>query len=88
MLTGLLLPLLRKFSARVRMLAGISVMAAGLALALSLLLRAHASGSVPLIRVGILLTLAGPGLIVSSVRSSRRDRQGHGSDPEQADGQP
>lgn len=86
MLIGFLLPLLRQFSARVRMLTGILVTAAGLALALSLLLRGHASGSALLIRVGMLLTLAGLGLIVSSARGSRRDRQG--SDPKQAHGQP
>lgn len=72
MLIGFLLPLLRRLSARMRMLTGIGVMAAGLALALSLLLHAHASGNVLLIRIGLLLTIAGLALFASGVRGARR----------------
>lgn len=72
MLIGFLLPLLRRLSARMRLLTGLGVTAAGLALALSLLLRGHASGSVLLIRVGLLLTIAGLALLASGARGAHR----------------
>jgi hypothetical protein len=87
MLIGFLLPLLRRLSPRVRILAGIAVMAAGLALALSLLLRGHAPGSALLIRIGLLVTLAGLAQFVSGVRGARR-RELRGSDAKQSDDQP
>lgn len=72
MLIGFLLPLLRRLSTRMRILTGTGVMAAGLVLALGLLLHGHPSGSVLLIRIGVLLTLAGLALIGSGVRGGRR----------------
>ena len=84
MLIGFLLPLLRRFSIRVRVLIGVAAMVAGLALALSLALRGHApGGNVVFIRIGILLTLAGLAMTVSAARARRRGRQLHGDDPEQ-----
>jgi hypothetical protein len=87
MLIGFLLPLLRRFSARTRMLIAAAVMAAGVALAMVLALQGHAHRETALpIRFGLLLTLAGLGLLVSGVRASRRDRQRQGSDTEQRGG--
>jgi hypothetical protein len=86
MLIGFLLPLMRRLSARMRMLTGVGVMVAGLALALSLLLRGHASGDVLLIRIGLLVTLAGLALLASGVRGVRRD-EFHHSDADHQDDQ-
>lgn len=87
MLIGFLLPLLHRFSARTRMLIAAAVMAAGVALAMALALQGHAprENALP-IRLGLLLALAGLGLLVSGVRASRRDRQHRGSDAEQRGG--
>jgi hypothetical protein len=87
MLIGFLLPLLRRLSVRTRMLTGLAVMAAGLALALGLLLRGHAAGSVLLIRVGLVLTLAGLVMFVSGVRGAR-PRELHANGTERSDDQP
>lgn len=86
MLIGSLLPLLRRLSARTRMLTGIGVMAVGLALALSLLLQGHTSGNVLLIRIGVLLTLAGLALLGSGVRGAHRG-EFHPRDADQQDDQ-
>jgi hypothetical protein len=86
MLIGYLLPLLRRLSARTRMLTGVGVMVAGLALALSLLLRGHTSGDVLVIRIGLLFTLAGMALLASGVRGARRD-EFHNSDADHQDDQ-
>ena len=88
MLIGFLLPLLRRFRARTRMLISAAVMAAGVALATAVLLQAHARENVLLIRLGLFLTLAGLGLFVSAVRASRRESSPQDSDAEQADDQP
>jgi len=96
MLIGFLLPLLRRFSARRRMLIAAAIMAAGLALAATLALQgyAHRENALP-IRFGLLVTIAGLGLFVSAVRAIRREsrRQGNdaerrGRDAERADDQP
>ena len=71
MLIGFLLPLLRRFRARTGLLIAIAIMAAGLALALTGLLRGHVPGHVTLIRWGLLLTVAGVALLVSVVRGTR-----------------
>lgn len=74
MLIGFLLPLLRRFSARKRMLISAAVMAAGVALATAVVLRGPAHReNVQLIRLGLLLTIAGLGLLVSAVRAGRRE---------------
>lgn len=92
MLIGFLLPLLRRFSARRRMLISAGIMAAGVALAMAVVLGGHAHReNVELIRVGLFLTLAGLGLFVSAVRASRRESSLQGSEAEQrggADGGP
>lgn len=89
MLIGLLLPLLRRFNARIRMLTGAAVMAAGLALALGLLARGHPSGgTLLLIRIGFLLTLAGFVQFGSGVRGDRRGHQVSGHGPGQSHDQP
>jgi hypothetical protein len=89
MLIGFLLPLLRRFSARVRVLTGVAVMVAGLALVLSLALRGHAPGaSVLFIRVGFLLTLAGLAQTVSGARAGGRGRLSSGDDAERPADQP
>jgi hypothetical protein len=60
MLVALLLPLLRKVSARTRMLIAAALVTAGLALAAVVLLQARVPGDgVLLVRIGLLLTLAG-----------------------------
>lgn len=75
MLIGFLLPLLRRFGARTRMLIALAVTAAGLALALTVLLRGHVSGEAPLVRWGLVLTVIGLVLLVAAVRGLRRDRR-------------
>jgi hypothetical protein len=86
MLIGFLLPLLRRAGARTRMLIAVAVIATGLALVLvPLLLRGHGhAANAPLIRYGMLATLAGLGLLVSAVRGGRR----RGGGRERADDQP
>lgn len=76
-----------RLTARMRLLTGLGVMAAGLALALSLLLRGHAPGNAVLIRIGLFFTVAGLALLASSVRGGRRSnsRTGHA---DQQDDQP
>jgi hypothetical protein len=89
MLLGLLMPLLRRFGARTRMLIGAAVMVAGLALVLTLVLRGHApGGSVLLIRIGLLLTLGGLAPLASAIRRSRPSDQPPVPDPEQPGNQP
>jgi hypothetical protein len=84
MLLGLLMPLLRRFGARTRMLIGAAVMVAGLALVLTLVLRGHApGGSVLLIRIGLLLALAGVVPFASGMRRSQPSDQPPVPDPEQ-----
>ena len=87
MLIGFLLPLLRRFSARTRMLIAAAVMAVGVALAMALALQgqAHRENALP-IRLGLLLALAGLGLFISGARASRRDRRQHGSDGDRRGG--
>lgn len=96
MLIGFLLPLVRRLSARARTLIAAAIMAAGLALALLLARHGHAhrQNALP-IRFGLLLALAGLGLLLSGVRASQRDRQRRDSgtqqrklDTEQADRRP
>jgi peptidoglycan/LPS O-acetylase OafA/YrhL len=73
MLFGLLLPLLRRVGARAQVLIGVVVMAAGLALVLVFALQGHAPGrSLLLVRLGILLAVAGPATLVSGVRRGRQ----------------
>ncbi|HEY7260677.1 MAG TPA: hypothetical protein VH589_04230 [Trebonia sp.] len=89
MLIGSLLGLLRHFSARKRMLIAAAVMAAGVALATVLALQGHAHRqNTPLIRYGLLMTLAGLGLFISSVRARRQESRRQGIGAEQADDQP
>lgn len=89
MLIGFLLPLLRRFSARGRMLIAAAVMAAGMALAAAAVLQGHAlREDAQLIRLGLLLALAGLGLFVSGVRASRRVSRRQGIHAEQADDRP
>ena len=69
------------------MLIAAAIMAAGLALALVLALQGHAHRENALaVRFGLLLALAGLGLLVSSVRASQRDRQRRDSGTEQRNG--
>jgi peptidoglycan/LPS O-acetylase OafA/YrhL len=87
MLIGLLLPLLHRVGARIRMLIAVAVVVAGLALVLAMVLQGHAPGkSVLLIRVGLLLALGGSGLFASGVRGNRRDRRTQGDGTGQPDG--
>jgi small neutral amino acid transporter SnatA (MarC family) len=88
MLLGFLLPLLRRFTARTRMLIAAAIMTAGVALALALALHGHAhrENALP-IRLCVLLALAGLGLLVSGARASRRDQRHQDSDTKQADDQ-
>jgi peptidoglycan/LPS O-acetylase OafA/YrhL len=88
MLFGFLLPLLRRLSARARLLIAAAV-AVGVALALALVLAGHGHHreyALP-IRFCLLLVLAGLGLLVSGVYASRRDHQHHATGAEQADDQ-
>jgi hypothetical protein len=86
MLIGPLLPLLRRLSGRARMLIGAAAMAVGLALVLVLGLRGHPPGeSVLLIRVGLLLAVAGPVMFATGVRGDRRGREPDGGDAEPED---
>jgi hypothetical protein len=83
MLFALLLPLLRRASARTRMLIAAAVVAAGIVLAAVVLLQARVPGyGVLLVRIALLLTLAGLILLGTSIRGYRRDR-GRGAGPEQ-----
>lgn len=82
MLIGLLLPLLRRFGTRARTLIGVVVIAVGLALGLVVFaLQGRPSGAlhghVPgadalLIRIGLLLVIAGLGLLVSGFLGRHR----------------
>ena len=75
MMIGFLLPLLRGLGARTRVLVGLAVTAVGVALAVVMVLQRHGhSGSVSLIRIGALLTLAGLVLTASSVRGALQSR--------------
>lgn len=75
MLIGFLLPLLRRFSARGRVLISAAVMVAGLALATAMVMQGHAHrDNVLLVRWGLLLAIIGLGLLVSSVRAFRREQ--------------
>jgi hypothetical protein len=75
MLVALLLPLLRKVSARTRVLIAVAVVTAGLVLAAVVVLQSRVPGyGVLLVRIGLLLTLAGLILLGSSIRGYRRDR--------------
>lgn len=87
MLIGFLLPVVRRLSARTRILVAAAVMTAGVALAMALILQGHAHRENVLpIRFSLLLALAGLGLLVSGVRAARRDRQHQGGDAEQRGG--
>jgi len=87
MLIGLLLPLLRRFGTRARTLIGVVVIAAGLALGLVVFalqgrpagaLHGHAAGGdALLIRIGLLLVIAGLGLLVSGFLGRHRDATRH-----------
>jgi hypothetical protein len=89
MLLGLLIPLLRRLSARIQMLIGAAIMLAGLALVLTLALRGHTpAGSVLLIRVGLLLTLVGLVPFAGGIRHGRLSDQPPGLDSEQPGDQP
>ena len=88
MLIGFLLPLLRRFSARSRMLIAAAVVVAGVvAAALALQGHAHRGNALP-IRFGLFVALAGLVLFVSGVRASRRENRRQGVDAEQASDQP
>jgi hypothetical protein len=85
-LIGFLLPLLRRISGRMRMLIGAAVMVLGLALVLVLALQGHPPGaSVLLIRVGLLLAVAGPVMFATGVRSNRHGREPDGGEAELPD---
>lgn len=75
MLIGFLLPLLRRFGTRTRLLIALAVTAGGLALILTVMLRGHVPSGAPLIRWGLLLTLIGLALLISGVRGTLRDRR-------------
>lgn len=75
MLIAFLLPLLRRFGTRTRLLIALAVTAGGLALVLTVLLRGHVAGEAPLIRWGLLLTVIGLALLISAVRGTLRYRR-------------
>ena len=86
MLIGFLLPLLRRYSARRRMLISAAVMAAGVAMVMSVVVQGHAlRQNVQFVRWGLLLAIAGLVLFVSSVRARRRESSRQGAGPEQSD---
>lgn len=96
MLIGLLLPFLRRFGARTRTIMAVAIMAVGLALALAVFaLQGHPSGAphghapgadVPLIRIGLLLVIAGLGLLFSGLRGRHRGCPSLGGDPGPGEG--
>jgi hypothetical protein len=94
MLIGLLLPFLRRFGHRARMLIGVVIVAVGLALGLVVFalqgrpsaggLHGHAVGAdAPLIRIGLLLVIVGLGLLVSGFLGRHRGGRPVGGDPGQ-----
>lgn len=96
MLIGLLLPLLRRFGTRTRTLIGVVVIAVGLALGLVVFalqgrpagaLHGHATGAdAPLIRIGLLLVIAGLGLLVSGFLGRHRGGRPVGGEPDHGEG--